>query len=683
MVTNSEFLEAVYGSFGAGTHGWIACFRGDPNAVSADAWAGQPWLSTANQRLLIDKRVEDNNYYAVARLSMGEGKPRRVKSNFNSLAVLVADDANKFELNGSPSFIIETSPGKYQIGAILDESDPDTRDAKLIDAVMQAMADAELINADASGNNAVRYCRVPTGTNGKGGRNVPVQLEEWNPGNKYTLEDAVALFGLDLDAIRERASRVTQRVISDAPSDAENAELMRRILSGESYHDPLMKLSAKLVASGASGGAVVNHLRGIMDAARPGSPGELERWQARYNEIPRMVQGAERFRPEQLPAVTISLGGKAVTSEPQASAELAPMNWSALSGTSPEPAVFRWRGWLPARTTTLLSANGGVGKSNLSLQLAASLALGAKFLGDEMEPARVLVVSAEDEARTVHFRLSNICADLGVSLADLDGRLVAYDLTQVDCVMWREGGPTARMQWLADVVEQHQADVVIVDNVSDVFNANENDRAEVRGFMRSFNAIAQHAGAAMLLLAHVDKASVRMGAGNDTNSTFSGSTAWNNSARSRWAMTREGDAISLRHEKCNLGALQEGIQLEFDPAAKVFRRFGQVPGAQAARQLLRNSQRDAVFKLVASAIRATQRLSLSPQSNNNAYTVVRGSSNFPKTLKRGDFFSMLHDFIREGLLEEVEYQVGRSSKTARALGLTEAGIEESAPSWER
>jgi len=614
MVTNSEFLEAVYGSLGAGTHGWIACFRGDPNGVTADAWAGQPWLSTANQRLLIDKRVEDNNYYAVARLSMGEGKPRRVKSNFNSLAVLVADDANKFELNGSPSFIIETSPGKYQIGAILDESDPDTRDAKLIDAVMQAMADAELINADASGNNAVRYCRVPTGTNGKGGRNVPVQLEEWNPGNKYTLEDAVALFGLDLDAIRERASRVTQRVISDAPSDAENAELMRRILSGESYHDPLMKLSAKLVASGASGGAVVNHLRGIMDAARPGSPGELERWQARYNEIPRMVQGAERFRPE---------------------------------------------------------------------QLAASLALGAKFLGDEIEPARVLVVSAEDEARTVHFRLSNICADLGVSLADLDGRLTAYDLTQVDCVMWREGGPTARMQWLADVVEQHQADVVIVDNVSDVFNANENDRAEVRGFMRSFNAIAQHAGAAMLLLAHVDKASVRMGAGNDSNSTFSGSTAWNNSARSRWAMTREGDAISLRHEKCNLGALQEGIQLEFDPAAKVFRRFGQVPGAQAARQLLRNSQRDAVFKLVASAIRASQRLSLSPQSNNNAYTVVRGSSNFPKTLKRGDFFSMLHDFIREGLLEEVEYQVGRSSKTARALGLTETGVEESAPSWER
>ena len=677
MVTNSEFLEAVYGSFGAGTHGWIACFRGDPNAVSADAWAGQPWLSTANQRLLIDKRVEDNNYYSVARLSMGEGKPRRTKSNFNSLAVLVADDANKYELNGTPSFIIETSPGKYQIGAILDESDSDTRDAKLIDAVMHTMADAKLINADASGNNAVRYCRVPVGTNGKGGRNVPVQLEEWNPGNKYTLEDAVALFGLDLDAIRERVSRVTQRVISDAPSDAENAELVRRILSGESYHDPLMKLSAKLVASGASGGAVVNMLRGMMDATGDRS----ERWQARYNEIPRMVQGAERFRPEQLPAVTINLGS--AKEAPAAPAELAPMDWSKLAGTTPEPAAFLWRGWLPARTTTLLSANGGVGKSNLSLQLATALAMGGKFLNEELDPARVLIVSAEDEARTVHFRLANICADVGVSLADLEGRLVAYDLTQHDCVMWREGGPTARMQWLADVVEQHQADVVIVDNVSDVFNANENDRAEVRGFMRALNSIAHHSNAAVLMLAHVDKASVRMGVGAATASTFSGSTAWNNSARSRWAMTREEDAIALRHEKCNLGALQEEIRLEFDPVAKVFRRFGQVPGAQAARQVLRNSQRDAVFKLVASAIRANQRLSLSPQSNNNAYTVVRGSSNFPKTLKRADFFSMLHDFIREGLLEEVEYQVGRSSKTARALGLTETGVEESAPSWER
>jgi RecA-family ATPase len=667
MVSNSEFLSAVYGPLDSGRHGWIASFRGDPNAVAADAWAGQLYVGTANQQLLIDKRSDDNNYYSVARLALGDGRPRRSKSAFDSLAVLVADDADPTELNGTPSFVIETSPGNHQIGVLLDETDPATRNAGLIDAVMQAMADARLIRADSSGNNAVRYCRLPTGTNGKGGRSAAVRLQSWNPGNKLTLEDALGVFGLDLDAVRSRVPRVTQRV-TDAPGDAETGDLVKAIVTGVSYHDPLMKLAAKLVASGASGGSVVNHLRGLMEAQIDHD--RSERWQARYNEIPRLVQGAERFRPEPLAPVTINLGPKA---EPAtAAAELTPIDWGQLSQTVPEPATFALAGWMPARTTTLLSANGGVGKSNLSLQLAAAVALGRTFLGLDTLPGKVLLLSAEDETRTVHFRLGNICADLGVSLADLEGKLVAYDLTQSDCVLWREGGVTPRMQWLSDVVEQHQPSVVVIDNASDVFNANENDRAEVRGFMRALNSIAHHSGAAILLLAHVDKASVRMGAGQDTNSTFSGSTAWNNSARSRWAMTRDSDrVVSLRHEKCNLGPLQEEIRLEFDQVAKVFRPFGTVPGSLSP-SALRNSQRVEILKLLAYAIRAGQRLSMSANANNNAFKVLSGSAAFPK-IQRKEFFSVLFDMQREGLICEQEYTQNRNKYMG--LALTPAGEE--------
>lgn len=673
MVSNSEFLKALYGSLGDGAHGWMASFRGDPNSVKPDAWAGQPWLGTANQRLLIDKRAQDNNYYSVARLALGEGKPRRSKQNFLELAALVADDADITDLNGTPTFVIETSPGKFQVGAFLDRDDPNTRDQALIDAVMNAMADAALISADASGNNAVRYARLPVGVNGKGGREASVALRSWNPGVRYSLEDALALFGIDLEVVRSRVSRVTQRV-TDVGSDAENAELIRRIVTGESYHDPLIKLSAKLVASGASGGAVVNHLRGLMDAARPGSPSELERWQSRYNEIPRMVQGAERFRPEALPSVTINLGGerKAVT----AAGEPAPMDWRSLSQSAPAPATFRLDGWMPARTTTLLAANGGVGKSNLSLQLAASLALGRPFLGIDTHPARVLVLSAEDEARTVHFRLGNVCADMGVDIADLEGRLVAYDLTQFDCVLWREGAPTARMQWVSDIVTQHQAEVLIIDNASDVFSSNENDRAEVRGFMRCLNAIALHSGAAVLLLAHVDKASVRMGAGQDTNSTFSGSTAWNNSARSRWAMTRddENKAVSLRHEKCNFGPLQERIDLEFDPVAKVFRRFGQVASLAAVREMLRKKQHDELFARVSTAIQKNVNLSPKPNAGNHPYKALLLAERMSK-LDFKTCQALLQGMVLDGLLYVEQYQVKGSSKGAERYALTPSGVE--------
>lgn len=346
------------------------------------------------------------------------------------------------------------------------------------------------------------------------------------------------------------------------------------------------------------------------------------------------------------------------------------MDWLALEGSPPEPTNWRLDGWLPERTVTLLSANGGVGKSNLSLQLGISLVAGQQFLGLETKPSRVLVISGEDEARTVHFRVANICKDQGVEMSQLKD-LSVYDLTQQDCVMWRDGHATERMQWLADKTVKHHADVVIIDNASDVFIDNENDRSAVRGFMRCLNMIASTTGCAVLLLAHVDKASVRAGAGLDSNSTFSGSTAWNNSARSRWAMVRTTDReILLKHEKCNLGPLQEELRLEFDAGSKTFKRFGTIPGQQAAAVVVRNSHRAAILRLINQAANAGQRLSMSAQANNNAYRVLQGDPQFPR-VQRNEFFGMLFDMQREHLIEEVEYIKDR--KKFKCLALTDQG----------
>jgi RecA-family ATPase len=365
----------------------------------------------------------------------------------------------------------------------------------------------------------------------------------------------------------------------------------------------------------------------------------------------------------------VNLSSKQGESAQKTDGELSPLDWEVLERSPPEPAEFRVLGWLPSRTTTLLSANGGVGKSNLALQLAVALAAGQQWMGLDVMPSRVLVVSAEDEARTVHFRVANICADVGVSLSALSDRMIVYDMAQQDSVMWGEHGMTPRMQWLADTVERHRAQVVIIDNSSDVFAANENDRAAVRGFMRALNTIASGVGCAVLLLAHVDKASVRMGAGLDTDSTFSGSTAWNNSARSRWAMVRDGEAIALRHEKCNLGPRQDELRLEFDANAKVFRRFGNGP-ASAAAVVVRNAHRAAILKLLSGAERADQKLSMNAAANNNAYRVLRSEPDFPR-VERSEFFSLLFALQRDGLVEETEYKNDR--KTFKRLVLTESG----------
>lgn len=106
------------------------------------------------------------------------------------------------------------------------------------------------------------------------------------------------------------------------------------------------------------------------------------------------------------------------------------------------------------------------------------------------------------------------------------------------------------------------ADVIVIDNASDAFSGNENERRGVRAFMRRLTDLGRQHNAAVLLLAHIDKAAARAGpAGN----SYSGSTAWHNSARSRVALlVQEDESVLLVHEKLNLGKKAEPAWLRWN-----------------------------------------------------------------------------------------------------------------------
>ena len=684
QMTNSDFLAEIYGRLEAGAYGWVCSFRADPNNPPPGVWEGRIYKGTAAQAASIDRAEQDNTYFCTSILrATDDGDVVRRKDAFDRLAVLVLDDVQLQELQGY-SYAIQTSPGKFQVGILIDLDDPDAQNRQAVDLLMQALATRGYIKADKSGNNAVRYVRLPKGKNTKprAAGEWQVRLESWNPSVRWSLEDACAAIGIDLDNLKAVAETAIARSSLSGGQGVHAGEMVAGLMAplGERvYHESITRLAASLVAGGMFPGAAVEHLRSLMESVRPTGPEEeVRRWQSRYDEIERAVRSAEKFAPEERkpPSITVNLSLANVDQEtgeiasPPAAGALAPMDWGSLATTTPEPTAWRLEGWLPEGTVTLLSANGGVGKSNLSLQLGVALATGAKFMNIDTKPSRVLVLSGEDEARTVHFRVANICRDQGVDMASLAGRMAVYDLTQADCVLWKDGHPTERMQWLADQAVRMRAEVIVIDNASDVFADNENDRTTVRGFMRALALIAHVTRAAVLLLAHVDKASVRMGAGSDTNSTFSGSTAWNNSARSRWAMVRDGQAVTLRHEKCNLGPLQDELRFEFDTEAKVFKRFGTIPGASAAAALMRNGQRAAILRLLSNAEGANQRLSMNAAANNNAYRVLKGEREFPR-IERSEFFSVLFQLQRDGLVDEEEYVNDR--KKYKRLVLTEAG----------
>jgi hypothetical protein len=67
--------------------------------------------------------------------------------------------------------------------------------------------------------------------------------------------------------------------------------LFDNIREGRALHDSLRDLAAKLIRSGTSGGAAVNQLRALMQTST--APRD-QRWQERFNSVPRLVESAEQ-----------------------------------------------------------------------------------------------------------------------------------------------------------------------------------------------------------------------------------------------------------------------------------------------------------------------------------------------------------------------------------------------------
>jgi hypothetical protein len=79
-------------------------------------------------------------------------------------------------------------------------------------------------------------------------------------------------------------------------------ELIHNICTGENYHEATLRLAAKLTKAGMDDGSTINVLRGLME----NSDGEHDtRWQERYNDIPRLVESAQKKfdrKPDALPS---------------------------------------------------------------------------------------------------------------------------------------------------------------------------------------------------------------------------------------------------------------------------------------------------------------------------------------------------------------------------------------------
>ena len=345
-----------------------------------------------------------------------------------------------------------------------------------------------------------------------------------------------------------------------------------------------------------------------------------------------------------------------------------PADWQGLS--VPE------REWLvddliPSGTVTLLSGDGGVGKSLLALQIGVAVALGVDTVGLSPSPGRCLYLGAEDDCAEFHRRLAAIVAHHGRKLADLGDDFALIPLAGLDAVLSlpdRQGqmAPTALWSDVEAIAREREPNLVVLDTSADLFGGDEIKRTQVRQFVSMLRGLAIEIGCAVLLLSHPSVAGMVTGTGT------SGSTAWSNSVRSRLYMERvladkkETGTVSLSTKKSNYGPSGAAKQIRWQDGVFV----AEVDVSPLVRKAVDRGVDDTFLSLLEIIAGSGQTLSPNP-SQSHAPRVMADHPD-ANGISKKQFAAAMQRLLKDGRVAIIE----EGPPSRRYKRLVMAGVED-------
>ncbi len=202
------------------------------------------------------------------------------------------------------------------------------------------------------------------------------------------------------------------------------------------------------------------------------------------------------------------------------------LNWPELSGKEPPPRQWAIKGWLGFGHVTLLVGQGGIGKTLLAQQMASSMSLGREFVGEVPKPFKSLMWACEDDHDELWRRQIQLARWCKAGLEEFDENLVIVPRQGLEnALVTTEFGRlmfTPLIGQLSEQANDLRAEIVIIDNAGQTYGCGENDRHAVTAFLNAL--VGALPGRAIMLLAHPSRSA---------GSEFSGSSAWENVARTR------------------------------------------------------------------------------------------------------------------------------------------------------
>jgi RecA-family ATPase len=218
-----------------------------------------------------------------------------------------------------------------------------------------------------------------------------------------------------------------------------------------------------------------------------------------------------------------------------------------------------------AGSVALVAGDGGTGKTTLLMQLLNAAALGLKWLGHACERARGLMLACEDGVIPLLWRQRAITRALGIPwLAPYQAGLQIWPRAGQDNTLFQfnplsgEVEPTHLWQRLEHRCRRDQIRYLAIDTVGQTCAVNGNDEHQVVNTVAYFRRLAMALDGVVILTKHPSLSGRALGTGE------SGSTAWSNTVRSRFYLSRDKEKrLTWRGMKSNYDSLDEDLPLRW------------------------------------------------------------------------------------------------------------------------
>jgi hypothetical protein len=496
-VSNTDFLSELSKAVPDGSCMWVNKFHGNPNGDDAK-WSGMVYTPKDHTRSMCDQWAEFNTYFSVASVKTDDdGMYKRRKSTFTRMLALVVDDVDLNSLLSPPSWVLETSPGNTQAGYFLDENDPDCANEVLCSSVVKSMTMRGFIGGDVSGNNSVRYVRLPVGTNQKPRvtGHYRHKLLHWNPEIRLTLKEACSAVGMDLSSVSNASKIATQSLaptsgLMSGSQDEKLASAVEAVLDGQ-FHEPLNIIAASLISTGAHPASVTNMLRGLMNAY---SGDKDDRWMSRYKDIPRAVKTAEeKYKPKQSQTIDYSTGEilPDVIKEPI---------FEHVGSSLDEIKEIDWviDRYVERDAISMVYGPSGVGKSFVAISMACCIVTGTPWFGMSVKQGPVFYIAGEGHNGLIRrFKAWEVSNNVSLKTAPL------YKTRKAIGILNESESYELKLELNEMIKKYGNPSIIIVDTVARNFGDGDENKTEDMGkFVKELDDIRAQCGCHIQIVHH-------------------------------------------------------------------------------------------------------------------------------------------------------------------------------------